>query len=92
MRYLAIAPLAVAAAMSFSTLAMADEYTTAQNKEDYAVSALSAQIAQEHGAAPLGFAAAPSRASAVNAIYAAPTVSQADALELHLGDRGLGGN
>ncbi|MEP9379764.1 hypothetical protein ABLE91_23840 [Aquabacter sp. CN5-332] len=60
MRYLAITPLAIAAAMSFSTLAMADEYTTAQNKENYAVLASqSAPIVQEHAAyavAPLGYA------------------------------------
>lgn len=37
MRYLAIAPLAVAAAMSFSSLAFADEYVSQQNRENYAV-------------------------------------------------------
>lgn len=60
MRYLAITPLAIAAAMSFSTLAMADEHTTAQNKENYAVLASqSAPILEEHvayAAAPLGYA------------------------------------
>ncbi len=91
MRYIAIAPLAIAAAMSFSSFAMADEYTTALNKDSYAVSAISA--AQERASAPLGYAApASSHAAQVNAIFPASNVSNADRLELHLGDRGIGNN
>lgn len=95
MRIFAIAPLAIAATIGFSGVALADEYTTELNKEAYAVAAQSAEIAAEHARAPLaplGYASAASRSNAVNAINAASAVTASDELEFRIGDRGIGNN
>ncbi|OYX68754.1 MAG: hypothetical protein B7Y95_19740 [Rhizobiales bacterium 32-66-11] len=74
MRYLALAPLALAAAVTFSGIARADEQVTAENKEAYAVAAQSAYDAAAHRSAgttqpALGYAAQPR--NSVNAIFPA---------------------
>ncbi|WP_029002925.1 hypothetical protein [Azorhizobium doebereinerae] len=90
MRTITTAALALAAAVTFSGIASADEYITAKNKEFYAVAAESA--AESHAAAPLGYTQPASpRAAQVNAIFA-PQTRSADSLQLQLGDRGIGTN
>ncbi len=91
MRNISTLAFALAASLSFSGLAHADEYLSASNKEFYAVAAQSAAEAAKPATASLGYAASSDRAQQINTIFAAPSRS-ADQLDLKLGDRGLGNN
>ncbi len=92
MRYLTIAPLALAAAIGFASIAQADEYVTEQNKENYAVAAETtlAPAAAAH-AAPLAYAT-PSHTANPLSQMTAPQASAADQVTFKIGDRGLGTN
>ncbi len=90
MRKITYAAIALAAAVSFSGIARADEYISNENKEAYAVAAQSAATATQT-VLPLGYAQAESpRAAQVNAIFTTPRSN--DSLQLQLGDRGIGTN
>ncbi|MFG1423039.1 hypothetical protein [Roseixanthobacter liquoris] len=92
--------LALGAAVLFAGAARADEYETALNKENYSVAAQSAPIVTEMRGADtaLGYSvtAAPHGAARdVAHVFAQPetrALSQADALFLQQGDRGIGNN
>jgi len=100
MRYLTLAPLALAAAVTFSGIAHADERVTAENKEAYAVAAQSAYDAAANRGATytqpaLGYAA--QSRSQVNAIFPA-TADTANrplsnaAIQERLDDRAIDNN
>ncbi|MDE1568136.1 hypothetical protein [Aquabacter sediminis] len=88
MRYLTIAPLALAAAIGFASIAQADEYTTEQNKENYTVAA---QTGPAYEAAPLAYATPAHQANPL-AQMPAPQPTAADQITFKIGDRGLGTN
>lgn len=88
MRYLTLAPLALAAAVGFASIAQADEYTTQQNKDNYAVAAQTGSAAE---AAPLAYATSSRQANPL-AEMPAPQPTAADQITFKIGDRGLGGN
>lgn len=88
MRYLTLASLALASAVGFASLAQADEYTTQQNKDNYAVSAQETLAPQ---AEPLAYAT-PSRQANPLAQMPAHQPTAADQVTFKIGDRGLNGN
>lgn len=89
MRYLTLAPLALAAAVGFASIAQADEYQTALNKEAYAVAAQSAPISAP--TAPLAYATPARNANPLSNVPA-PQPTSADELTFKIGDRGIGSN
>lgn len=97
MRTLTIAVLALAASVSLSGLARADETVSRENAESVAVAAQSWQEASQkhHNAATttLGYSApASQRAQQIESIFAQPEHQSTDSLFMEQGDRGLGTN
>lgn len=89
MRYLTIAPLAFAATLGLASIAQADEYQTALNKEAYAVAAQTAPTPATDAA--LAYAT-PARHANPLSQMPAPQPTAADELTFKIGDRGIGGN
>jgi len=94
MRILTLSALALAATVSLSGLARADEYLSARNTEDAAIAAQSSVDARAglRGAAiPMGYAeTAGARTRQIEAIFAQPPHKSADQRFLEQGDSGLG--